>query len=650
MDYKNSPEFNPPRKAGLFNIKELTRGSSSSTVKEAGPGMESQEPEGPKEYDVSDALINKYLSKLGIESIGNGDIISISFTGYHPETLAELCNMHAKKFIETNLELRFSASQDAVKWLHDQLADKKLKVEQAEESLLLYKEKQHIVGLGETAGIIEQKLEGLKSNLTSTRIERIQLKTLSDQITQYSKDPALTKLIPELVEGGPIDNLKVKYADLQAEKAMLSKKYGEKHPNITNINLQLKEVENRIKLETLNLITKVETDYNVLLASEESYKKAYEEQSLVAHDLNRKKTVYRRLQREAESERALYDILLQRMKESDIAGDLNRSSVSVLSPAMAPRTPIGASRNSQIMKGVFAGLALGFGLAFFLDYLDNTIKSVEDVEDYLGATLLGLVEKARVLKDHGENDIELLASKDPKSVFTESIRNIRTSIILSTTDSPHKVVLVTSTRQGEGKSFIASNLAITFAQTGKKTLLIDTDFRRPRQHKIFGMDQKPGLTNHFIGEIDFESILRPSDIPNLNIITSGLIPPNPSELLGSHSMEKFCDTVRDRFDMVIFDAPPTMTVTDSVVLSRIVDGVVFVIRSGQTPKELTRRALLQYKNSKCDVLGMILNLVDTSRGSYYSYYYSHYYKYGYGGESPKEQRKREKRERKDRKV
>ena len=395
MDYKNSPEFNPAKKASLFNIKELTRGDSSSTVKEAGPGMESQEPESHKTYDVNDALINNYLSKLKVKSIGNGDIISISFTGYHPETLAALCNMHAKKFIETNLELKFSASQDAVKWLHDQLADKKLKVEQAEESLLLYKEKQKIVGLGETDGIIEQKLEGLKSNLTSTRIQRIQLKALNDQIKQYSKDPALTKLIPDLVKDGPIDSLKLKYADLQAEKAMLSEKYGEKHPNIANINLQLKEVENRIKLETLNLITKVETDYNVLLANEESYKKAYEEQSLVAHDLNRKKTVYRRLQREAESERALYDILLQRMKETNIAGDLNTSSVSVLDPAMAPRTPIGASRNSQIMKGVIAGLALGLGLAFFLDYLDNTIKSIEDVENYLGATLLGLVEKTR---------------------------------------------------------------------------------------------------------------------------------------------------------------------------------------------------------------------------------------------------------------
>jgi capsular exopolysaccharide synthesis family protein len=561
-----------------------------------------------------------------------------------------MCNIHAKKFIEANLELKFAASHDALNWLQDQLVDKKLKVERAEESLLLYKEKQKIVGLGETDGIIEQKLEGLKSNLTETRIKRIQLKALYDQIKQYSKVPSLTELIPEIANDSSVDILKQEYAELQTDKTMLSEKYGEKHPNIANINLQLKEVENRIKLETLNIITKVETDYNVLLTSEESYKKAYEEQSLVAHDLNRKKTVYRRLQREAESERAFYDILLQRMKETNIAGDLNTSNISVIDPAVAPRTPIGASRNSQIMKGVMVGLALGFGLAFFLDYLDNTTKSIEDVENYLGATLLGLVEKARPLKEIEDGNIELLASEEPKSVFSESIRNIRTSIVLSTTDSPHKVVLVTSTRQGEGKSFIAANLAITFAQTGKKTLLIDTDFRRPRQHKVFGMDQKPGLTNHFIGEIDYESIIRSSDIPNLNIITAGLIPPNPSELLGSHSMEEFCDTVRDRFDMVIFDTPPTMTVTDATVLSRIVDGVVFVIKSGQTPKELTRRALLQYKNSKCDVLGIILNLVDTSKGSYYSYYYSHYYKYGYGGESPKEKRKRKKKEKKDRKV
>ena len=649
MDYKDSPEFNPVKKANIFSIKELTRGNSSPTVRKPEPGKESQEPETPVKYDVDDALINNYLSKLTVQMTGNSDIISISFTGTHPETLAKMCNMHAKKFLETHLELRFAASQDAVKWLQDQLVDKKLKVEEAEEALILYKEKQNIVGLGETAGIIEQKLEGLKSNLTETKIEKVKLKALSDQIKQYSKDPTLTKLIPEIVKDSSINTLKAKYADLQANKTMLSEKYGEKHPNIANIDLQLKEIENRIKLETLSLITKVETDYNVLLASEESYEKAYNEQSLVVFDLNRKITVYRRLQREADSERAFYDILLKRMKESNIAGDLQTSNVSILDPAMEPRTPIGASRNSQIMKGVMIGLALGIGLAFFLDYLDNTVKSTEDVENYLGVTLLGLVERAKQSKENKDANLELLTSEAPKSVFSETIRNIRTGIMLSTTDTPHKSLLITSTKQGEGKSFIAANLAIAFAQTGKKTLLVDTDFRKPRQHKIFGIDLKPGLSNHFIGEIDYESIIKHVNIPHLNIITCGLIPPNPSELLGSHSMEKFCDNVRNRFDIIIFDTPPTMTVTDAVVLSRNVDGVVFVIKSGQTPKELTRRALLQYKNSKSDLLGIILNLVDVSKGGYYSYYYSHYYKYGYGygAEPPKEKRKREKREKKE---
>ena len=648
MDYNDSPEFNPANKASFFSIKALTRGSSSQTVDNTKSGKTRQESESPIKYDVNDALINNYLSKLKVESIGYGEIISINFSGYHPETLATMCNMHATKFIETHLELRFAASQGAVKWLQGQLVDKKLKVEQAEENLLLYKEKLKIVGLEKNDGIIEQKLEGLKSNLTETRIKRIQLKTLYDQIKQYSKDPALTKLIPNLVKNSAITELKQKLADLQLEKTMLSKKYGEKHPNIADINLKLKEVENRINIETLNISAKVETDYNALLANEEGYKIAYEEQSLVAHDLSRKKTVFHRLQREVESERVLYDMLLRRMKETDIAGDLNASNVSVLDPAMTPRTPIGASRNSQIMKGTVLGLALGIGLAFFLDYLDNTIKSTEDVENYLNTTLLGLVQKARSVKERVGVNIDLIAHEEPKAVFTEAIRNIRTGIMLSTTNLPHKALLITSTRPGEGKSFIAVNLAITFAQTGKKTLLVDTDFRRPRQHKIFGIDLKPGLSNHFIGEIDLESIITPSVIPGLNIVTCGRIPPNPSELLGSHSMEKFVDTVRDRFDTVIFDTPPAMTVTDSIVLSKFTDGVVFVIKSGQTPKELTKRALFQFAKSKSDVLGVILNLVDVSKGGYYSYYYSHYYKdsygYGYGVESPKERKKREKKE------
>lgn len=652
MDYKNSPEYKQPTKAKLFSLEGFSRGNSSPKVEKMKSGRKAQEPDNTIEYEVTDALISNYLSKLFIQNLEDSGIVSIGFRGTHPESLAKMANMHAEKFIETKLELRFAASQDAITWLQKHIVDRKISLDAAEAALLAYAQKHSILDSGESSGVVEQKLEVLKGNLSSTREKIIKIKLLYDQAMQYTKDPSLTELIPEIMNVDIIKELETQYSRLQANKYDISTKYGKKHPEFIEIHLQLKELRNKIEREKSSLIPKIEADYKALLTDEKAFKKAYDDYKPQVFDLNKRKTVYRKLYREAESERVYYDLLLKRMKETNLAGDLRTSNVSILDPALVPRRPIGATKNSQIMKGAILGLALGIGLAFFLDYLDNTVKSTEDVEIYLKATLLGLVEKARPANENVSINTELMAHDAPKSVFSEAIRNIRTGIMLSTTDSPHKVLLITSTRQGEGKSFIAANLAITFAQTGKKTLLVDTDFRRPRQHKVFDTDLKPGLSNHFIAEIDLESIIRPSGIPDLNIITCGLIPPNPSELLGSHSMEKFIGIVRDRFDMVIFDTPPVMSVTDTVVLSRFVDGVVFVIKSGQTPKELTKRAILQFNKSKCEVLGMILNLVDISKGSYYSYYYSNYYKYGYGygTESPKETKRRKKREKKEAKV
>ncbi|MBT6230197.1 MAG: polysaccharide biosynthesis tyrosine autokinase [Candidatus Scalindua sp.] len=652
MDYKNSREYTQPRKAKLFSLKGFSRGNSSQKPKKIVSAKKAQESGGSIKYEVNDALINNYLSKLSIQNIEDSGIVLIGFTGTHPESLAKMANMHATKFIDTKLELRFAASQDAIKWLQEHIVDKKMSLDAAEEALLAYAQKHKILDSGESSGVVEQKLEVLKSNLSETRKKRIKMKLLYDLTMQYTKDPSLTRLIPEIMNVDIIKELEAQYSKLQTNKSEISKKYGKKHPDFIKIDLQLKLLRNKIEREKSSLIPKIKSDYKALLVEEEAFKKAYNDYVPEVFELNKRKGVYRKLLREAESERVYYDLIIKRMKETNLAEDLKTSNVSILDPALVPRRPIGPTRNSQIMKGAIFGLALGIGLAFFLDYLDNTVKSTEDVENYLKATLLGLVEKARPAKENVNINTELMAHDAPKAVFTEAIRNIRTGIMLSTTDSPHKVLLVTSTRQGEGKSFIAANLAITFAQTGKKTLLIDTDFRRPRQHKVFETDLKPGLSNHFIGEIDLESIIRPTVVPNLNLVTCGLIPPNPSELLGSHNMEKFIDTVRNRFDMVIFDTPPAMTVTDSIVLSRFIDGVVFVIKSGQTPKELTKRALLQFKKSNSEVLGIILNLVDISKGSYYSYYYSHYYKYGYGYgvESPKEKRKRKKREKKEAKA
>jgi capsular exopolysaccharide synthesis family protein len=216
----------------------------------------------------------------------------------------------------------------------------------------------------------------------------------------------------------------------------------------------------------------------------------------------------------------------------------------------------------------------------------------------------------------------------PTSTFAEAMRNVRTSIMLSSTDNPKKLLLVTSTQPSEGKTFVASNLAIIIAKTGKKTLLVDADFRKPRVHKVFDIETLPGLSNHFIGECDLESIIKPTVVPNLSIVTCGLIPPNPSEMLGSHSMETFCKNVGGQFDTIIFDTPPAMAVTDAVVLSNIVNGVIYVIKSGEVTKEMAKRSILQLSGKKNEILGVVMNSVDVSKGSYY-HYYSRYYKDGY---------------------
>ena len=192
--------------------------------------------------------------------------------------------------------------------------------------------------------------------------------------------------------------------------------------------------------------------------------------------------------------------------------------------------------------------------------------------------------------------------------------------------------MITSSTQGEGKTFVASNLSIAIAQTAKKTLLVDTDFRRPKIYKVFNIEKAPGLSNHLIGEGDLDSIIRSTSVPNLSIVTSGFLPPNPSEMLGSHNMEKFCKSVGERFDIVIFDTPPSMTVTDAVVLSNIMDGVVFVIKSGVTVREVAKRAISQISKNNREILGVVMNFIDVSRGSTYYHYYSSYYKYGDDGE------------------
>ncbi|MEE9605226.1 MAG: polysaccharide biosynthesis tyrosine autokinase, partial [Candidatus Scalindua sp.] len=290
-----------------------------------------------------------------------------------------------------------------------------------------------------------------------------------------------------------------------------------------------------------------------------------------------------------------------------------------------------AKTKNMILFAALMGLGLGTIVSFFLEYLDNTIKSAEEVERYMDLPVLGVLERLKISKNGKQNYTELIADEMPKSAFAEAVKNIRTGIIFSSTNNSRKSILITSATQGEGKTFVASNLAIAIAQTGKKTLLVETDFRKPRISEVFNVEMKPGLSDHLVGENGFESVFKSTSISNLSVVTCGNIPPNPSEMLGSVRMEKFCKIIREKFDTILFDTPPSLTVTDAVVLSNVIDEAVFVVKSGKTARETAKRATLQISKNKCKVLGVVVNFINVSKGSYYYHYYSGYHESGDNG-------------------
>ncbi len=630
LNLKDNPEFNSDEKSKGFSI----RGFLGSLIKRESQGLDKGIH---KEEDVGKSgLIDRYLGRLEIEPIKGSSLVDIRFAGVHPEEIKRIVNRHASEYIDSNLEVRFAASNDAVEWLQKQILTKKELVEKAENTLQIYKEKKNIVSLEGRQNIIVQKLEDLNSKLTDARTERMEVETRYNQTKKYVGKQGELEIIPDIMENTLMRKFKSEHVSLLTEIKKLSKKYGKNHPAMIRAVAEAEELKTKIAEEIVKIAKSIEAKYKAALSQEESLSKALEEQKEVALQLNRDAIAYGTLRRESEGERAMYEILLKRLKETDITGELQTSNIRIVDPAETPRFPIKPRKKLNILLGAILGLGMGFGLALFLEYIDNTIKRPEDVEQYLGIPLLGVIEKIRTQV----SSPELIAHEFPRSAIAEALRSVRTGIMFSMIDKPKKLIMVTSAVQGEGKTFMVSNLAYAIAQTGKNTLLVDTDLRKPRLNEVFSVTRKPGLSDHLIGECNLESIVKTTLIPNLSIITCGIIPHNPSEILESTVMEKFCKEVRDKFDIVIFDTPPSMTVTDAVVLSRNMDGVIITIESGSTVKNTVKRCISQLTSSKCEILGAVINYADIAKGGYYYHYYAHYYKYGYSSEEELEEAKK----------
>jgi succinoglycan biosynthesis transport protein ExoP len=453
---------------------------------------------------------------------------------------------------------------------------------------------------------------------------------------------------------------------LQNRKSALSEdyaqavdQYGPNFPKVLRIAAQQKEVDDDLEKARKTMIESVEEDFTTARTHAELLQEALDKQKADANGLAEKLVQYHILQHDAESNKQLYDGLLQKLKEAGITAGLRSSNIRVVDPALTPTTPARPQKARNILLSFLVGLVGGVGLALFREYLDNTVKSPDDIEALTGLPSLAVVPSlpglnanqsrfSRFAREAAPQSasgprVELLSYIQPKSQISEAFRALRTSLLLSQADHPPQVILVTSALPREGKTTAAVNLAVTLAQLGDRTLLMDSDLRKPGIRRALNLTvgKEVGLSSYLAGVSTLDEVMIPHPtINNLVALTTGPVPPSPADLLSSHRMREAIVELRHRFKFIVIDSPPVMAATDPVILSALTDGVLLVVRSCETPKEAFTRTRDLLAAVKCRLLGVVLNAVDSSAPDYYySYrYYPYAYGYGYGEDAGKRPR------------
>jgi succinoglycan biosynthesis transport protein ExoP len=641
LKLNESPEFNrePQRSLFPFNIRESVASVLNVVMAREG-GEESPDP--GHAYDPLAPYINLYRSRLRIDPIPESRLVNISFEGHDPVLIAQVANVHAQAYIDKNLEMKLSASEDAVDWLSGRLDELKLKLKESEEALQKFREQEDIIALenvlsaeGRQENIVAQRLAELNANLTQARTERIGLATLHSQLRELAAKPGMVESIPQVIENGFIQALKGDYVELNRQYSELQEKYGDKHPRMIALKNEMRGIQGKIASEVAKINKSLEIQKEVAIAKERSLQNALEVAKRDVMGLNKKAIEYGVLKREVDSNRQLYDMILQRAKETSLTSGLKSTNIFIVDLAEIPRAPIKPQVRRSVTMAAILSLMAGLGLALFVQYLDNTIHSPDEVRRYLNVPFLGPVGLAN---SNGRSFVsELAVLREPKSKFSESLRTVRTNVVFSLIEPEQKTLMISSPGPMEGKTFIASNLAVMLAKMGRRVLLVDADMRKPRVHKIFNTSCGPGLSNVVLHKCSVKEAIRGTRLKSLKLLPAGTIPPNPSELLGSRSMVKVIDELKAYFDYLIFDTPPILAVTDAAVLGGMLDGTILVIKASETTRQCARRTIEQLLGINARVMGVVLNQVNFQKDPYYNYYYK--YDYYYTNEGQKRRRR-----------
>ncbi len=591
---------------------------------DAAPVQQAQVTEVPEadETAMQAAKIAQFRGGLGIEPVRNSRLVDVVYTSPDPSFAAKAANGLARAYINQSMEYRFSESKETADWLSQQLTEQRKALEASEAALQAYRERNGAISVADSASnIVVQRLSDLNGALTKAKTERINKEALYNQLRAAEASGTLDTF-PAVLSNDYVQKLRGDLADLQRQQAQLAERYGERHVEMIKIRATVESADAKLKVELGKVVESVRNEYQAALSEEQSLQGALNSQKSEALSQNRTGIEFGVLQREVESNKQIYESLMQRTKETGISGERKSTNIRVIDEAEVPEAPIAPNVQRSTMLSLVAGLTLSLGLVFFIDYLDSRLKTPQDLKNYLGVPFLGLIPA--VQRSKGSTN-PLLTDIDAPS-FSEAFKTVRTNVLFSSAEDGVRTLVVTSAGPGEGKSICSANIAIALAQTGLRVLLVDADMRRPRVHEIFEVSEEPGLSNLLTGNAKASEVIQKSRVAGLWLMSAGHIPPNPAELLSSPRFVDFLGALDDHFDWVVLDTPPVLVVADSMVVANKTSGVVFVVGADQTTRNAARNAVDQLTAANAVVIGSVLNKADVHR---HSHYYGSYYKKEY---------------------
>ena len=575
------------------------------------------------------AAVVAFRKNLQVQLVRGSQLAQISFVSYDRELAARVPNALAETFIESDLDARMAMTQKATEWLRERMGELRSKLDASERSLQEFRERERIIDAkGIALSGAGRQLEELTRSVVESRQKRAEAESAYSMVQQI-KAGRLTanyESVPAVLRSPLVQRMKE--IEFEAEKRLsdAAKRYGPEHPKLVQAKAELDVAKESTKKQIEIVVAGLSKEFEAARANEQAVERALSQSKADIQGINRKEFQLGVLEREVQQNRNLYDMFVNRLKETSATGDLQSTVARVIDTASVPGAAFAPDRKNAVLIAAAVTLVLSALLALLLDRLANTLNSTSDVENRLGVPALGVLQKIKGFAKKGFVS-EVAFFNDSQSTFAEAVRTVRTSVLMSALDEPHKIVIVTSSVPEEGKTTVSFNLAGALGQV-KKVLLIDADLRRPKIGKLLGREAKqPGLADLVSGQATLQQCVFFDERPGIHILTAGTVPPNPLELLSSQRFAKVMEALKQSFDVIIVDSAPLQLVSDALVLSQFASSVIYVIKADATPYQVAQNGIKKLRRVGASILGVVLNQLDLERAEKYYGEYSGYRSY-----------------------